>query len=138
LIAAALRNLISATNGVLFPAMFANATYVPIVRAVPLWIWTGLFAVAGTASLLAAVLDNARLGRYSLIGAAALTFTVGFGLLLGATSLAFAGHTAIFRSFAPEAGLGFVALAACDYFVLTMPWLRAPIPHPVLPSRGQP
>jgi hypothetical protein len=90
------------------------------------------------ANLIGAVTDSYRIGRYSLIAAAALTFTIGFGLLLGATWLALTGVTAIFASFAPEAGLGFTALTVADYFVLTMVWRRVDLPTVELPIREQP
>jgi hypothetical protein len=129
------RCVISALNATVFPAMFLGIQYVPIVRVLPLWLWALAVGLSGLTCIVGGLLDYPRVSRIGLIASAAVTFTVGFGILLGTTYLVIIHHPEIFTSFAPEVGLGFIALAGADYTILCLPWRRYNFPVSNLPPR---
>jgi hypothetical protein len=132
---AAMRQLLVALNALIFPTMFSRWNYVPLVNLVPRSVWLIILCAIGLFCLIAGISANLRLARIGLITSATATFTVGAGVVILSTFLAFRDLALVSASVLPLIGVLILALSAADYIVLAIRWTPEP-PAPTLPAHS--
>lgn len=112
----ALRHLTVGLFTLLFPAMFANIVYKPLIAYAPLWLWGSLYVITAVLCIYASVTQSAEMARFALVVSATGTLAWGAGSLIGIIDAWTIGTRVT-----PILAILLLTLAAKDYAVCTQP-----------------
>lgn len=113
---ASIRHLLIGGFALAMPGSFKSASFLPILRAAPLWFWAGLMIGAGVACMIAAIGKSEPMARAGMAWSATITLIVGVGFLLAV----FTGELS-----SPTGPIIWLAVAAKDFVVCAQP-IRSP------------
>jgi hypothetical protein len=91
LLISGLRHLATGLFLILDADRFQSASFIPIIRTAPLWVWGGLSIAVALLLLGAASWKHEDMARFGLIGSAGLTGMIALGLTIAALTSSVAG-----------------------------------------------